>query len=389
MEGGAEHLSIAAGVVLRGAELEPIKNACIHVRDGVIESIESVASGCPKGFIRVDVVTPPPANIHVHSADYAFPEIMPDRPLEDLVQPPHGVKHLMLRSLSFESAYRFIKRFYRAAERLGVGLLVDFREAQAGGCVAAKKAAEGLWFTEVVVLGRPLRPESARLPEACDGFGASSPLDYDERVFAELVRSAEISSAHVAETLRSRWNNDLERALAAGVRLLVHGTHLSIEDLKIAAQSGASLALCPRSNAWHGVGLPRLRDVVESGIVYGFGTDNAAWNPPDVMEEARFLLYVERLRGWKREDLADALLYGLYIGGYNAIGLQAPIIDEGEKAWLVGYRLDPDYANGILRARSLKYAIVKRLKMEHAALLVKGHVVGAPGKSLGAPHQPL
>jgi len=383
VEGGAEYFSVAAGLVLRGAELEPVRNVCIHVKDGVIESIESFASGCPRGFTRVDIVTPPPANIHVHSADYAFPEIMPDRALEDLVEPPHGVKHVMLRSLSFESAVRFIRRFYRAAEKLGVGLLVDFREAEAGGCAAAKAAAEDLWFMEVIVLGRPLRPESPSLPEACDGFGASSPLDYDERVFKELVAKARISSAHVAETMRARWNNDLERALEAGVRLLVHGTHLSIEDLKVAAQSGASLALCPRSNAWHGVGLPRLRDVVESGIVYGFGTDNAAWNPPDVAEEARFMLYVERLRGWKKEDLADALLYGLYIGGYNAVGMNAPIVEEGERAWFVGYRLDPDYASGILRARSVKYAVVKRLKMEHAALKVKGRMVGAPGRRPG------
>lgn len=60
--------------------------------------------------------------------------------------------------------------------------------------------------------------------------------------------------------------------------LLVHGVHLSEEELALVATSGSHLCLCPGSNRFLGVGRAPLAAMLEAGILPALGTDSLASN---------------------------------------------------------------------------------------------------------------
>ncbi len=345
------------GLTLKGRELEPVRDGCAWIsRDGVLESLEG-SSTCPPehaGGPRT-LLLPPAAIAHAHSADRLFPEYGVDRPLHALVAPPSGEKHRRLARLSREQLVDSALTYYREAERAGAGLVADFRELGGLGCETAREAARQLKWLRVVVLGRP----GPRFPKGCDGLGLSSPLDYSERELEELSSSFRLRAVHVAETPATRLAGDLEIALRAGFNILVHGTHLSRRDLEIAAASGVSLVVCAGSNMWHGTGIPPIRLAIEEGIRIGIGTDNAAWNPPDIWGEARLALLVARLQGGKSALVARRILESLLVDGYEMYGFEPPLICEGCPA-AEALLLEDEW--GVLDAEEPYSAIVKRVR---------------------------
>jgi cytosine/adenosine deaminase-related metal-dependent hydrolase len=61
--------------------------------------------------------------------------------------------------------------------------------------------------------------------------------------------------------------------------LVVHGTRLTDEDLRLVADRGATLVTCPRSNGWVGVGPPPVSRFYRSGAAVAMGTDSLASSP--------------------------------------------------------------------------------------------------------------
>ena len=55
--------------------------------------------------------------------------------------------------------------------------------------------------------------------------------------------------------------------------IAVHCVQLDDEDIALLAESGCSVCLCPRSNAYIGVGRPRIEDMLAAGIEPCLGTD--------------------------------------------------------------------------------------------------------------------
>lgn len=101
--------------------------------------------------------------------------------------------------------------------------------------------------------------------------------------------------------------------LGPGV-LAVHGVQLDAEEIAALAASGAALCLCPRSNENLAVGVPPVRQLLESGILLCLGTDGLSSNSDlDVRNEAH----------WLREhfDLpVAALVRMLTVNGASALG---------------------------------------------------------------------
>jgi 5-methylthioadenosine/S-adenosylhomocysteine deaminase len=60
--------------------------------------------------------------------------------------------------------------------------------------------------------------------------------------------------------------------------LCIHAVHASASDIDRLAASGASVAHCPRANAWFGHGRAPLAAFLEAGVSVGLGTDSAASN---------------------------------------------------------------------------------------------------------------
>lgn len=97
--------------------------------------------------------------------------------------------------------------------------------------------------------------------------------------------------------------------------LAVHGTQLDAQEVEVLAASGAALCLCPRSNRNLGLGVPPVRDLLESGCLLCLGTDGLTSNRDlDVRQEAV----------WLREQLdvpPEALVRLLTINGAEALNM--------------------------------------------------------------------
>ena len=356
----ARETAIKAGLALVGADLEVERDLCITIDEGMIVEI-SRGSSCPLDHIGGPdiVVTPQPGLAHTHSGDHAFPEYGVEEELSRLVAPPHGLKHKKLQATPQSRIEDAITEYYRLAWRYGVGLLIDFREGGGEGCSLSKRAVErtpeGL---DVIVLGRP----GPGFPDGCDGLGLSSPLDYDIDRLVELVRSLRPAFTHVAETRAARLQGDLERALEAGFDAVIHGTHLSDSDLELLAEKEVALILCPRSNLWHGLGIPPVREALSRLDLVGLGSDNASWMPPDPWREAEAAMLLARLKGPSGEWLADKILKSVYVVPYGIVGMRPKIVEEGAPANMLLFDASD---TGILRAESVKYGLVKRIGREN------------------------
>ena len=134
---------------------------------------------------------------------------------------------------------------------------------------------------------------------------------------------------------------------------LVHATHLTGEEVRRLAASGAVAGLCPVTEANLGDGVFPGEAYLAAGGAFGVGTDSNA--AIDAAQELRALEYSQRLVTRSRNVLAaregastGARLHaGALAGGARALGVAAPRIAAGEPADLVAlHRGFPVLASG-------------------------------------------
>lgn len=123
------------------------------------------------------------------------------------------------------------------------------------------------------------------------------------------------------------WDEDIPLADCSPVELcqtagvlgrrtvIAHGNYIDDSDMKMIAESGSSVAYCPRTH--HAFGHPphRFREMLRAGINVCLGTDSLASNPSlSILEELRFLHQ-------RRPDVAahDLMAMGT-IRGASALG---------------------------------------------------------------------
>ncbi|MFC0677323.1 formimidoylglutamate deiminase [Lysobacter korlensis] len=82
---------------------------------------------------------------------------------------------------------------------------------------------------------------------------------------------------------------------------LVHATHLDDREVAGIARSGATVAICPTTEANLGDGFFPLRDYLDAGGRWGIGSDSHVSVSP--VEELRWLEYGQRLR-FRRRNIA-------------------------------------------------------------------------------------
>lgn len=107
---------------------------------------------------------------------------------------------------------------------------------------------------------------------------------------------------------------------------LVHATHLNDWEVAGIARSGATVAICPTTEANLGDGLFRLRDHLDAGGAWGIGSDSHISVSP--VEELRWLEYGQRLHTRRRNiavgkgspSIGAALLEGVLASARDATG---------------------------------------------------------------------
>jgi formimidoylglutamate deiminase len=181
------------------------------------------------------------------------------------------------------------------------------------------------------------------------------PVDAMREVLAALPAAMPVH-IHVAEQigevqdcLALRGARPVEWLLAnAAVNehwTLVHATHLTDAEVHGIAASGATVAICPSTEANLGDGLFPLRAYLDTGGAWGIGSDSQVSVSP--VEELRWLEYGQRLVTRRRNIAVRAdspgvgatLLRGVTASAANATGFTVAddrIVLDADAAQLVG-----------------------------------------------------
>ncbi|MEO6364562.1 MAG: formimidoylglutamate deiminase [Luteimonas sp.] len=168
------------------------------------------------------------------------------------------------------------------------------------------------------------------------------PPDAMQAVLPQLPRDAPIhihiaeQHGEVQECLAVRNARPVEWLLhnadVDGRWTLVHATHLTFEETKNIARSGATVAICPTTEANLGDGLFPLRDYLDAGGAWGIGSDSQISVSP--IEELRWLEYGQRLLARQRNivvrkespSVGETLLRGVVASSAQASGF----VDTGD-----------------------------------------------------------
>ena len=132
----------------------------------------------------------------------------------------------------------------------------------------------------------------------------------------------------------------LAAAGALGPRTaVVHGTHLTDDDIALLGGAGCSVVICPTTEADLADGLPAAARLAGAGASLSLGGDQQVVVDP--FAQARGLEYGERLAGGRRGVFEPAALWTAALGSsHAAIGSPGGVLKVGAPADLVAVRTD-------------------------------------------------
>jgi len=322
------------GTVLAGPGYEPVEGRVV-VEDGTIEAVEEAPTA------STDIVLPAFVNAHTHVGDSIAKEAGGGLSLDELVAPPDGLKHRLLRAASREETVAAIRRSLSFMEAGGTTAFLDFREGDVEGVETLREAAAGLEI-EPVILGR----ESTAAMEAGDGFGASGARDGEFGAHRTATREAgKLFGIHAGE----RDPADINPAMDLDPDFLVHMVHPEALHLDRLEDEAVPVVVCPRSNLVTKVGVPPVRELLDRTTV-ALGTDNVFLNSPSMFREMEFAA--------KLADVsASEVLRMATRAGAELAGLNCGTVEPGREARLLVLDGDTDNLAG---AQDPVRAVVRR-----------------------------
>ncbi len=267
------------GTIICGDEFEPV-DGCITIENGIIEEIEERA-------ITSDIIIAPCfVNAHTHIGDSVIKD-PPYLPLEELVCPPHGLKHRVLSETAYDDIITSMKACIKDMIKTGTCAFADFREGGHAGVQAIKAALSG-YNIEAKVFGRPLGNDMSYL-DLCDGTGLSSTSDMDRELIKNIVGLTKEKRKKFAIHAGEREQSDILPALELEPDFLIHLTHADKNDIKSISEAAIPVVVCLRSNYLTRSGIPPVKKMLDEGIPVAAGTDNMMLNSVNMFSEMEFL----------------------------------------------------------------------------------------------------
>jgi cytosine/adenosine deaminase-related metal-dependent hydrolase len=321
------------GTIIYGDEFEPI-DGYITIEDGIIKNVEESA-------VASDVIIAPCfVNAHTHIGDSVIKD-PPFIPLPELVQPPNGLKHRILRLTSYSDLTFSIRASIRDMIKTGTCAFCDFRE---GGLAGARALHEALGTNpniKSMILGRPDDKEMNYL-DICDGTGLSSTNDLEMEYVKDILKKTRGKGKKFAIHAGERDSSDISNAMALAPDFLVHLTNASDKDIKTVADADIPVVVCPRSNYMTGSGIPPITKMLDAGIPVAVGTDNVMLNSVNMFSEMEFLV--------KTKVYDDRQVFKLCtLNGAKLLGIEkeSGSIKTGKKARLMILTKKSDNMHGI------------------------------------------
>jgi cytosine/adenosine deaminase-related metal-dependent hydrolase len=152
---------------------------------------------------------------------------------------------------------------------------------------------------------------------------------------------------------------------------LAHCVHLSDDEIELIAQSEASVAHCPRSNAYLGCGIAPITKLLAEGAVVGLGTDSeGSCMRFDFFEEMRFALGMARASRQDAEVItANDILRMATIVGAETLGLEKDVgtLEIGKRADILAIDM-----NDVLADENLSLAVLSRSQADVVMVMVDG-----------------
>ncbi|MEN6329008.1 MAG: amidohydrolase family protein [Methanobacteriaceae archaeon] len=345
-------ITIQNGTLLYGENLLPVDNNLFIQDNEIVEISNNRARGKvinAKGCI----VAPALINSHVHLGDSIARDVGDGEPLARIVKPPDGIKHRILRETPREELINSVKDSLLDMIQTGTTTFVDFREGGVEGVEILKEALEEIPL-RAIILGRQdsfldkhvaksqIVADILEILKNAQGIGLSGFGEVDDEVAREIalecLKEGKIPAIHVAENVEVQQKSqehvnktEVERALEAGFKLLVHLTSATPRDLEMITQHEVSVVSCPRANGALSAGIPPIKEMWDLGINILLGTDNVMINSPDMFREMEYALKVTRGLSRKYFPPVEVLKMATVNAG-KAIDLNLGYLEEGNLA---------------------------------------------------------
>lgn len=385
------------------------QDVVLRLAHGAITTIES-GTAAPAGAVMLDTVLPGMGNVHSHAFQRAMAGLteFPSGEGKDNFWSWREVMYRFTQRFTPEHIEAIARYFYIELLKSGYTAVGEFHylHHDAGGKafanpaelserVVAAAASTGIHLTHLPVFyetatfgGVPAHEGQSRFIHSLDAF---------VRLLEKLQRhrSAQVTLGVAPHSLRAVTPENLNRLLQAlnaldmadcpihihaaeqlkevddciawsGERpvqwllnhaapdkrwCLIHSTHMTPDEVRGLAASGAVAGLCPTTEANLGDGIFSGPEYFDAHGAFGIGTDSNVCASPFM--ELRQLEYSQRLQHRQRNVLAgDGRSTGttLYTraaaGGAQALGLASGVIDVGARADVIGIRAnDPILAD--------------------------------------------
>ena len=298
-------VSFLASHIIIGDDMEILKESAINVSEGKILSIAAPSRDANVVDLGNSLISPMFINAHCHLGDTGAKELGIGLPLEQVVNPPDGVKHQFLNNLNPELLQQHIRNGLKEMLEHGIIACADFREQGLNGIEIIKNASNDLPIN-VIILGRMAESkpyqetwdEAVEILKNANGLGIRDIEAYPISLLKDLRKMfpEKIISIHVSESFEAEQKSKKEYGVGQAIKSLdfspdfvVHLTHTQKSELNLIAESRTRAVCCPRANSILGDGLPDVASWHQAGIEFSLGTDNLMFSSPDMFREMDFL----------------------------------------------------------------------------------------------------
>jgi len=321
------------GTIIYGDEFEPV-DGYITIENGLIKDVEESA-------VAADVIIAPCfVNAHTHIGDSVIkdPSFMP---LPELVQPPDGLKHRILRQTSHSDLIYSIRASIRDMIKTGTCAFCDFREGGMAGASALREALGTNPDIKAWILGRPDDTDMNYL-DICHGTGLSSTNDLEIEYVKDILEKTRKKGKKFAIHAGEKDSSDISSAVSLDPDFLVHLTNASDKDIMRVADAQIPVVVCPRSNFMTRSGIPPITKMLDAEIPVAVGTDNVMLNSANMFSEMEFIV--------KTKVFDDRQVFKLCtLNGAKLLGIdkESGSIKTGKKARLMILNKKSDNMQGI------------------------------------------
>jgi len=327
---------------LLGKELKFVANTNIRIQDQRFKQIgPNIGPNTKEEYLDCEglLLIPGFVNCHTHIGDSIAKDITLTSSVDKRIHPVLGIKPKILKNTNKKHLASFMKNSCHSMLRKGITTFVDFREGGIEGALLLRQVLSEVPIRSFILgrleyyqkpneirkniqLPRIRMNEFTKLLEKCDGIGISGANENSTPVLNYYSHATKIRAIHSSETIQSvsrskriTGKSETIRALNLKPHFLVHMTHASTSDLRVAAKKNCGIVICPRANAALAEGIPNIELMKKAGCAVALGTDNVMINSPDMFREMDYLWKATMGIHKKRIDPKEILKMATVNGG--------------------------------------------------------------------------